>query len=50
MNLVLTEGNDVVSWKLHTNGFFSVRSMYKYLINNNISVTSYLAYTVTTED
>ncbi|WVZ49477.1 LOW QUALITY PROTEIN: hypothetical protein U9M48_000835, partial [Paspalum notatum var. saurae] len=39
MNAELTEGNDVFSWKLHRNGSFSVRSMYKHLINNNISVS-----------
>ena len=39
MNVELTEGNDVFRWKLHRNGSFSVRSMYKHLINNNISVS-----------
>ena len=34
MNVDLTEGNDVFSWKLHRNSSFSVRSMYKHLINN----------------
>ena len=34
MNVDLTEGNDVFSWKLHRNRSFSVRSMYKHLINN----------------
>ena len=34
MNVDLIEGNDVFSWKLHRNRSFSVRSMYKHLINN----------------
>jgi hypothetical protein len=45
-------GNDVVSWKLHTNGSLSVRLMYKYLstITLECRVSSYLAYNVTIED
>ncbi|WVZ50427.1 hypothetical protein U9M48_001680, partial [Paspalum notatum var. saurae] len=39
MNVELIEGNDVFSWKLHRNMSFSLRSMYKHLINNNISVS-----------
>ncbi|WVZ49107.1 hypothetical protein U9M48_000488 [Paspalum notatum var. saurae] len=39
MNVDLTEGNDVFRWKLHSNGSFSVRSMYKHLISNNIRVS-----------
>ncbi|WVZ81474.1 LOW QUALITY PROTEIN: hypothetical protein U9M48_028848, partial [Paspalum notatum var. saurae] len=36
LNISLQEGNDVFKWDLHRNGCFSVRSMYKYLVNNNI--------------
>ncbi|WVZ62611.1 hypothetical protein U9M48_012339 [Paspalum notatum var. saurae] len=34
-NITLQEENDVFIWGLRTNGFFSVQSMYKYLVNSN---------------
>lgn len=39
MNFSLTEGKDVFKWKLKSNGSFTVRSMYRYLIINNIRVS-----------
>ncbi|WVZ48782.1 hypothetical protein U9M48_000191 [Paspalum notatum var. saurae] len=37
-DVTLQEKNDVFIWDLRRNGSFSVRSMYKYLVNSNVSV------------
>ncbi|WVZ88220.1 hypothetical protein U9M48_034764 [Paspalum notatum var. saurae] len=39
MNLELSEGRDVFRWGLNKTGVFSVRSMYKHLINNGLKVS-----------
>ncbi|WVZ62477.1 hypothetical protein U9M48_012225 [Paspalum notatum var. saurae] len=39
MNLNLQEGNDYFKWHLHKSGIFSVRSMYRYLVNNGVKVS-----------
>ncbi|WVZ53496.1 hypothetical protein U9M48_004427 [Paspalum notatum var. saurae] len=39
MNLNLQEENDYFKWHLHKNGIFSVRSMYRYLVNNGVKVS-----------
>ncbi|WVZ90605.1 hypothetical protein U9M48_036890 [Paspalum notatum var. saurae] len=38
-NVSLIEGNDMFRWNLHSNGSFTVQSMYKHLINNNTRVS-----------
>ncbi|WVZ70175.1 hypothetical protein U9M48_018861 [Paspalum notatum var. saurae] len=38
-NVSLTEGNDMFRWNLHSNGCFTVQSIYKHLINNNTRVS-----------
>ena len=35
----LNEGQDTFIWNLNNNGLFSVKSMFKYLVNNRIKVT-----------
>ncbi|WVZ90711.1 hypothetical protein U9M48_036990 [Paspalum notatum var. saurae] len=35
----LQEGKDIFVWRLHTNGFFSVKSMYSSLISNGVKVS-----------
>ncbi|WVZ66202.1 hypothetical protein U9M48_015460, partial [Paspalum notatum var. saurae] len=39
MNLNLREGNDYFKWHLHKSGIFSVRSMYRYLVNNGVKLS-----------
>ncbi|WVZ75219.1 hypothetical protein U9M48_023298 [Paspalum notatum var. saurae] len=39
INLNLQEGNDYFKWHLHKSGIFSVRSMYRYLVNNGVKVS-----------
>ncbi|WVZ90646.1 hypothetical protein U9M48_036930, partial [Paspalum notatum var. saurae] len=39
MSLELREGRDVFNWGLNKTGLFTVRSMYKHLINNGIKVS-----------
>lgn len=39
LDVNLVEGSDVFCWSLNTNKLFSVRSMYKHLINNGIRVS-----------
>ncbi|WVZ61663.1 hypothetical protein U9M48_011501 [Paspalum notatum var. saurae] len=39
MSLELREGRDVFRWDLNKKGLFSVRSMYKHLINNGLKVS-----------
>jgi hypothetical protein len=34
----LNEGQDTFIWNLNNNGLFSIKSMYKYLVNNGINV------------
>ena len=34
----LNEGGDTFIWNLNNNGLFSVKSMFKYLVNNRIKV------------
>ena len=35
----LQDGRDSFCWDLHSNGMFSVKSMYAYLINNGLKVS-----------
>ncbi|WVZ77096.1 hypothetical protein U9M48_024997, partial [Paspalum notatum var. saurae] len=37
-NIMLQEENDIFIWDLPRNGSFTIRSMYKYLVNSNIPV------------
>ena len=39
MNLVRREGRDKFNWGLNKTGVFTVRSMYKHLVNNGIKVS-----------
>ncbi|WVZ76804.1 hypothetical protein U9M48_024737, partial [Paspalum notatum var. saurae] len=39
MNLELRDGRDVFNWGLNKTGVFTVRSMYKHLVNNGIKVS-----------
>jgi hypothetical protein len=39
VNINLQAGKDTITWTLSKSGTFTVKSMYKYLINNDIKVT-----------
>lgn len=38
-HIILQRGKEMFLWALHKNNIFSVRSMYKYLINTGVKIS-----------